>query len=158
MVKSPHISAHFFTLASDLCAHMFLHETGLFIVPILRLLQSELLERQPGHQPTLKMASAWTESRMAPWEEATEHWGIAGLPSWARRRGFSGQERWLWLCPVCACVLSGPHSSVSSYEQPKPPVIQQPQQKLHVSLIVRVRVAHITHLCFRSIRNYFEDL
>lgn len=37
-------------------------------------------------------------------------------------------------------------------------VIQQPQQKLHMSLIVRARVVHITHLCFRSIRGNFEVL
>lgn len=159
MVKSPHLFTPSFTLTSAPCAHMSLHETCLFIVAILRLLQSQLVGARPGLQPTLETASAGTESRTAPWEEAPEGWGIAGSASWARPRGSSGQERWLWPCLVFACVLSGPHSSISSYEEQNPSVAQQPQQEApRAPEPGRAGVAHITHVCFRSIRGYFEVL
>lgn len=60
-------------------------------------------------------------------EEATERWGMVGLASSTGTRGFSRWQTWRWLCPACVCVLSGPRSSIISYEElPFPPPSSDP--------------------------------
>ncbi len=69
-----------------------------------------------GHHLSAKMVSTWIGSKMASREEPTERRGIYGLPSWMASSGSSRSAIWLWPCRACACVLSGPHSSIISYD------------------------------------------
>ncbi len=70
-----------------------------------------------GHHLSVRMESVLTESNMASWEEPPpERWGIYSLARWMASSGSGRQEIWLWLCRACVCVLSGPHSSIISYD------------------------------------------
>lgn len=75
------------------------------------------LHRGQGHHYlSAKMVSTWIESKMASLGEPTERRGIYGLPSWMASSGSGRQEILPWLYLVCVCVLSGPHSSIISYD------------------------------------------
>lgn len=69
-----------------------------------------------GRRLSAKMVSTWMESKVASWDKPSQHRGINGLPSWIVSSGSGTRVIWPWRCQACACVLSGPHSSIISYD------------------------------------------
>lgn len=169
---SPHISflPHALTCTSkdNLCNLVFVFFLLLFamtsylffVLLILKLTQNKefpvtvWLDWGQGHRLSAKMVSIWIESEMASWDGPSQCRGINGLPSWMVSSGSGRRVIWLWRCRACACVLSGPHSSIISYDIKYPAQWSNSHSKSprHYTLCEHafsrwVGAIRVTHLC-----------
>lgn len=131
-----------------------------FVLLILKLTQNKefpvtvWLDWGQGHRLSAKMVSIWIESEMASWDGPSQCRGINGLPSWMVSSGSGRRVIWLWRCRACACVLSGPHSSIISYDIKYPAQWSNSHSKSprHYTLCEHafsrwVGAIRVTHLC-----------
>lgn len=162
MVKSPHILTPFVTPASALCTHMSLHETCRFF---FLLLPSCVCCRASCEADGRDVSQRWRRlqpERRAGWrpgrglqkaEGSLARHPEPGPEAPADRRGGCDP---VWCVPVCFLDRTPLSALMRNRETPPPPVVQQPQQKLHTSLNwENSSRPHHTCVCFRSIRNFF---
>lgn len=115
-----------------------------------------------GRRLSAKMVSTWMKSKVASWDEPSQRRGINGLPSWIVSSGSGTQAIWPWRCQACASVLSGPHSSIISYDIKYPARWSNSHSKSPRHYILWehafnrwVRVIHVTTLVFLVVCDSF---